>query len=325
MKAFVTGGSGFIGKHLLNFLLRKKWRVKVLCHKTPLHDFGNKVEIIKGDIRNLELLKESIEQGEVIFHLASALGASLISEKEFFEINALGTKNILQASLVKGAKRFIHFSSAGVIGYVRDGELADENYPLNPEDFYERSKLEAEKIAVEYGRKGVNVIIIRPGWVYGPGDKRTFKLIKAIAERKFFIIGKGETLQTPIFIDDLIEGVYLCVQKGVSGEIYHLAGLEVISVEEMAEIIGGKLGRKILPFKFPVIPAEILAWSMDKLYRIFNKEAPLTPSKVRFFTKAKPLLIEKAKKNLGFYPRTTFQKGIEKTILWYRKQGWLQK
>jgi len=278
---------------------------------------------IKGDIRDLKLLENSIEKGDIVFHLASALGASLISEREFFEINAIGTKNILQASLTKGAKRVIHFSSAGVIGNVKNGEIADENYPLNPEDFYERSKLEGEKIALEYGRKGLNLIIIRPGWVYGPGDRRTFKLIKAIADGKFFIIGKGKTFQTPIFIDDLIEGVYLCFQKGGSGNIYHLAGLEILSVKEMAEIIAEKLNKKIFPLKFPVGPAKILAYGMDKVYKIFNKEAPLTPSKINFFTKSKPLSIEKARRDFGFYPRTHFRKGIEKTIFWYKEKGWL--
>ncbi len=323
MKAFITGGSGFIGSHLINFLLKSEWKIKALFHKTPIDVSEKGIEIIEGDIRDLDFLEDSIEKGDIVFHLASALGASLIPEREFFEINAVGTKNVLHASLIKGAKRVVHFSSAGVIGYVKNGEIADENYPLNPEDFYERSKLDGEKIAIEYGRKGLDLVIIRPGWVYGPGDKRTFKLIKAIASGKFFIIGKGKTFQTPIFIDDLIEGIYLCFQKGVSGEIYHLAGLEILTVKEMAEIIAKKLDKKIFPLKFPVAPAKILAFGMDRVYKIFGKEAPLTPSKINFFTKSKPLSIEKARKELNFYPRTSFHEGIEKTVLWYKEKGWL--
>ncbi|MCP2519746.1 NAD-dependent epimerase/dehydratase family protein [Candidatus Aminicenantes bacterium AC-708-M15] len=323
MKAFVTGGSGFIGTHLINFLLSRKWKIKALFHKSPINISKNEIEIIKGDVRDLSLLEKFIEKGDIVIHLASALGASLISGKEFFEINAEGTRNVLMACLRNGAKRVIHFSSAGVIGHVKRGEIADENYPLNPEDFYERSKLEGEKIAVEYGRKGLDVIIIRPGWVYGPGDKRTFKLIKAIASGKFFIIGKGLTTQTPIYIDDLVEGVYLCLQKGLPGEIYNLAGLEILSVKEMAEIIAESLNKRIFPIKIPVFIANILAWSMDRSYRIFNQEAPLTPSKIRFFTKAKSLSIDKARKELGFYPKTSFRNGIEKTISWYKKNGWL--
>jgi dihydroflavonol-4-reductase len=297
--------------------------VKVLCHSTPLSDFKENIEIIHGDIRDYSLLEKSIEQGEIVFHLASALGASLITSKEFYEINAFGSRNILQASLKKRVSKFIYFSSAGVIGSVRNGEIADENYSLNPQDLYEKSKFQGEKFALEFGRKGLKVIIIRPGWVYGPGDKRTFKLIKAISTGRFFIIGKGNTFQTPVYIDDLIDGVFLCLEKGRPGEIYNLAGLEVLTVKEMSNIIAQQLGKKIPPFKLPLLPTKILAWSMDRLFRLFEKEAPLTPSKVSFFTKAKPLSIEKAKKELGYYPKTGFREGIRKTINWYRKQGWL--
>ncbi|MFQ6082592.1 MAG: NAD-dependent epimerase/dehydratase family protein [Candidatus Aminicenantia bacterium] len=323
MRAFITGASGFIGTHLVSYLLKEHWEIKILQHKTPFPSLKNRVKVIQGDVRDYHLLEKSLSRGDIVFNLASVLGASLKTEKEFFEINALGTKNVLQAALEKGVNKFIHFSSAGVLGSVKKREIADEDYPLNPEDIYEKSKFEGEKIALEFVRKGVNIIIIRPGWVYGPGDKRTFKLIKAIAKGRFFLIGKGETNQTPIYINDLIRGIYLCTQKGVPGEIYHLAGLEVLTVKEMAEIISKEVGRKLPFFRLPLFPTEIFAWGMDKVFKIFKAEAPLTPSKVSFFVKAKPLSVKKAQQELGFYPKMSFTQGIKKSIAWYREQGWL--
>jgi len=320
--AFITGASGFIGSHLLEALLKNNWKVRALSHKSPIPESANCV-IIHGDIGDYHLLKEAMTDVNICFHLASSLGASLIKKDEFFRVNKVGTETILQAARHAGVKRIVHFSSAGVFGKVQKDEIADEAYPLNPKDIYDKTKLEGERVAIQHALEGMDVVIIRPGWVYGPGDKRTFKLIKAIAKGRFMLVSRGKVLQTPVYIEDLIHGTLLCAEKARPGEIYHLAGDEVLTVREIVETIASALGKTIPRFSVPLFPVKVAAWKMEKTFRLLKKESPLTMGKLAFFTNPKPLSIQKAKKELFYSPKTDFKRGMAQTISWYKEHNWL--
>ena len=322
MRAYITGASGFIGNHLLQRLIQKNWQVRALFHKRNI-SLAEKCEIVKGDIQDFDLLKDSLQETDVLFHLAAALGSLLIKKEEFFRINALGTKNVLNAAREAGVKRIIHLSSAGVLGSVRKNELADENYPLNPKNIYDETKLDGENIALRFAEKGMDIVVVRPGWIYGPEDRRTFKLIRAIAKKRFILVSKGKTWQTPVYIDDVIQGVLLCLEKGIKGEIYHLAGEEVLTVKEIVETIATTLGEKIPRIRLPLFPTKVAAWKLEKTFLLFKKEAPLTRGKLAFFIHPKPLSIQKAKRELGYAPQTDFETGINQTIAWHKENKWL--
>ena len=322
MKAFVTGASGFIGSHLTASLLKKKWQVKALLHKSKILG-EEKIDIVRGDIRDFQTLKKAIVGTDILFHCAAALGSALIDKKEFHQINVIGTENALQAAREESVKKIIHISSAGVLGAVDENETADESYPLRPKNTYDKTKLEGEQLALRFAREGMNLVIVRPGWVYGPGDRRTLKLVKAIENKRFILVTKGKTWQTPIYIDDLIDGIHLCAEMGKSGEVYNLAGEEVLSVKNMVETIASAAGKKIPPFSIPLFPAQIASWKLEKLFLLFKKEAPLTQAKLSFFIHPKPLSIEKARKELGFSPKTNFFDGMKSAVSWYRKHQWI--
>ncbi len=322
MRAFITGASGFVGTHLVDKLLKNNWSVRILIHKNNISESKN-CEVILGDINDKNMLEEALSEVDVLFHLAAALGGSLIDKKEFFRINAAGTKNVLDAAFKAGVKKAVHFSSAGVLGAVRNNEAADEDYPADPISPYDQSKLEGEKIALNRAKKGKHALVIRPGWVYGPGDRRTFKLIRAIARKKFILVTRGQAHQTPVFIDDLLQGVLQCVEQGRSGEIYNIAGNEVLTVRQIVENIAAATNSSIPKLTLPLFPAKVAAWKLEKTFRLFKKEAPLTAGKLAFFIHPKPLSIQKAARELGFVPQTLFQDGIAQTVNWYREQGWL--
>jgi nucleoside-diphosphate-sugar epimerase len=166
-------------------------------------------------------------------------------------------------------------------------------------------------------------VIVRPGWVYGPDDRRTFKLIKAVASRRFILVGGGKTRQTPVHVSDLVSGTLLCAAKGRPGEIYNLAGSEVLTVRAMAEAIAEAAGVSIPPVSLPRLPARAAAAVLTALYRPFKKEAPLNPSRLAFFLDAKPLDIAKAVHELGYAPSIGFRTGIAMTVEWCRANGWL--
>ena len=322
MRAFITGASGFIGKHLARHLLQRGWQVRVLIHNKKIIGLDG-LETVEGHIRNLRLLKEALQGTEVLFHLASALGASKIRRQEFYAVNAEGTRTVLEAARETGVRKVVHFSSAGALGHVLQGEIAAEDYPPDPRDLYDESKLAGEQFALDFARRGMDIVVIRPGWVYGPEDRRTLKLIRAIARGRYILVSKGKTLQTPVFVQDLIQGTMLCAEKGRSGEIYHLAGPEVLTVRIIVETIASASDKKIPRFTLPLWPVRGAAWLMGKSFSLFKKEAPLNPSRLSFFVHPKPLSSQKAVSELGYSPKTYFQRGMSQTVAWYKEAGWL--
>ncbi len=162
MQAFVTGASGFIGTHLVRRLAADGWKVRALVHATPLSPTPG-IDIVAGDIRDPGPWKNALSGTDVLFHLAAALGFSRLSEDEFLRVNALGTGAFLKATLDAGMGRAVHVSSAGVIGAVKPGAIADENTPPNPGNAYDRSKIEGERIALDFAGRGREIVVVRPG------------------------------------------------------------------------------------------------------------------------------------------------------------------
>lgn len=322
MRAFVTGGSGFIGGHLVASLLGRRFDVRALIHHNPLPP-AEKLEIIRGDIWDRVLLGRALDGVEMLFHLASALGSSVIGREEFRRINVQGTESILEAARRSGVRRVIHVSSAGVYGAVRKGEVATESSAPAPISIYDKTKLEGEEVALGFAREGMDVVVLRPGWAYGPRDRRTFKLIQAVCSGRFAMVTRGTGLQTPVFIDDLIKGIHLASEKGQRGEVYHLAGGEVMAVRDMVDGIARACGRGRPRLFIPLPAARLAAFLIEAAYAPWRKEAPFNRSKLAFFVHSKPLSIEKARRNLGFAPEVDFQSGIARTVAWYRNQGWL--
>ncbi|MBD3413045.1 MAG: NAD-dependent epimerase/dehydratase family protein [Candidatus Aminicenantes bacterium] len=322
MKVFVTGASGFIGRALVRELLKRKHQVDLFLHEKGIPE-ENFCQVHKGDICDSDKLKAALKGVDILYHLAASMGASQADEREFIRINQKGTEAVFKAAMEAQVKKGIHFSSAGVLGDVAQNKAVAEDYPANPISVYDRTKWEGEKQALAFSKQGMKVVVLRPGWVYGPGDKRTFKLIQAIANKKFvFVIGE-KTLQTPVYIRDLIKGILLCAEKGKNGEIYHLGGDEVMTVRHISECIADAAQVRFPVIHLPLALIKSAACLLQNVYKIFNREAPLTMGRLAFFVHSKPLSIRKAREELGFSPEFDFQTGIHKTIGWYQENNWL--
>ena len=320
MRAFVTGGSGFVGSRLVNRLLDSGWAVRAFGRRSPERPG---LEFVEGDVRDASLIDRSIRGADLVFHLAAALGASRLGEEGFLAVNEGGTRNVLEAALRHGVKRAVHFSSAGVLGHVEENEPAAEGHPLDPRDAYDRTKLAGERAALEIAGRGLAVVVVRPGWIYGPGDRRTFKLIRSVARGRFLLVGRGAALQTPVYVDDLVKGTLLAAEKGRAGEIYNLAGDEALTVRLMVETIAAACGRKIPHWRIPMGPTRLAAAMMGGAFGLIGKEAPLNPSRLAFFLHPKPLAITKARADLGYAPETGFAAGMAATVAWGRQAGWI--
>ena len=296
--------------------------MRALVHQSPLR-LPDGIEVVRGDIRDPGPWKETLRGTDVLFHLAAAVGFSRLSKNGFLEVNARGTEALFRAARNAGVRKTVHVSSAGVIGSVKKGLVAAEDYAPKPQTTYDRTKLEAERIALRFAAEGMDLVVVRPGWAYGPGDRRTFKLIKAIHGGRFALVAPDSGRQTPVYIDDLVLGLRLAAEKGRAGEIYHLTGNEVLTVREMASAIAEACGSRIPKTALPKFFAIAAAWVLEKAFAPFGKEAPLSRSRLSFFLHPKALSNEKARRELGFEPAVDFQAGTKKAVAWYREHGWL--
>jgi len=277
----------------------------------------------EGDITRPETLTPFLNGATEIIHAAGCLGQAGVSEDEYLRINTRGVQNVMSTALQLASRpRVLHISTTGVLGPL-EAELPEEDAPLAPSNPYERSKAEAEKVAQEFASRGLDVVIARPGFLYGPGDRHVLGLFKAVQSGWFFYIDGGHHVCHPSFISDAVNGILLCLKKGRGGEAYHLTGPTPVTFREFANIIAAALSVKPPRLNLPRLAAHTAAYSLEAISYVTGKHPPLSRSGVAFFSESRAASWRKAKDELGYIPACDVAKGVSCTVLWYQKQGWL--
>jgi len=324
----ITGATGFVGSHLVKALLEysPKIKINVLIRKTSdiacLKRLGN-IHYLQGDLEDKLSLQRSVEGVNIVFHLAGMLGKHGVKKTRYCAVNTEGTRNLLEACLEeRRIRQFIYLSSAGVLG--PNVKNADETYPLNPSNIYERTKAEAEKIVFDYYHKmKVPVTVLRPEFLYGSGDWHVLGLFKAIKNRRFFLIDGGQSLLHPTYIEDIVQALLACCgNEDTIGETYLIAGERSIAVKEFAGLIAKYLGAKCINKSLSTKRALILARFFELSMGFLKLNPPLTVSRVKFFTQSRSYNISKAKKDLGLSP-LPLEEGVIRTVEWYKSKGYL--
>lgn len=328
MNILITGGTGFIGSRLALRLLGQGEEVGIFgqintsAEKDNLERVraaGGEVQL--GSVVEREKVREAVRGKAVVFHLAAAQHEANVPDQHFRDINVEGTRNILEASLTAGVKRFVHGSTIGVYGSVEG--MIDEESPCNPENIYGKTKLEGERLALSFNDK-IPITAIRICETYGPGDRRLLKLFKAIQKKSFFMIGNGKNLHHLIYIDDLIKGLLLAAtNERARGEIFLLAGKKPITTSEMAETIALTLDSPLPKLRAPLWPFMTLATVMEGTLRPLGVQPPLHRRRMDFFKKSFSISSQKAARLLGFSPDVDFTLGAKQTARWYGEQGLL--
>ena len=328
MNILVTGGTGFIGSRLALSCLEKNHKVNVLGQENTEAEKENSklikekgAEVILASVLNKNIISEVTRNMDYIFHFAAAQHEMNIPDQKFWEVNVEGTRNIISGAIENGVKRFIHGSTIGVYGSLQ-GEI-DEDSPTNPNNIYEQSKFEAEKLVLSYNDR-IPTVIIRIPETFGPGDRRLLKLFKGIKTNTFFIVGKGENLHHLIYIDDLIEGMYLASENDEAvGKIFLFAGQKAITTNEMIATIAKDFNTNFPKIKLPLTPMMIAATIIEKIFRPLGIQPPLHRRRMDFFVKGYQLSTKKSNKILGFNPKFDFDSGVKETIKWYEQNGFL--
>jgi nucleoside-diphosphate-sugar epimerase len=329
MRVLITGGTGFIGSRLALERLKRGDRVRVLGRVNNSAEEENKkliedegAEVILASVTDRDKVFGVSQDIDIVYHLAAAQHEANVPDRVFWDVNVIGTKNLLEASVKAGVKRFVHGSTIGVYGSSLDGSI-NEQSPLRPDNIYGTTKLEGEEVVLSFKDK-VPVVIIRISETYGPGDRRLLKLFKTIKKNVFFMIGKGNNIHHLIYIDDLIEGLFLAAKSEDSiGEIFVLSGREPVTTNEMVQTISNELGTTLPKFRAPFMPFYLLAVIMEKTLRPLGIQPPLHRRRMDFFKKSFLFSQDKAIKTLRFTPKFTFDQGVALTAQWYAKMGYL--
>lgn len=284
---------------------------------------GLDVERFEGELNNPASLRAAVSGVERIYHIAAVYREAKLPDSYYREINVEGTRRLAEASLEEGGIPFLYCSTCGVHGEVEPP--ADEAAPYNPGDIYQQTKVEAERVVLGLHRdRGLPVVVLRPVGIYGSGDRRFLKLFKGVAKRRFPMIGKGDVLYHLTHVEDVARGFLRAGETpSAYGEAFILAGAEYTTVRELVALIAEKAGVEPPRFRWPSMPFYAAAAICEDVCRPLGIEPPLYRRRLDFFLKHRAFKIDKAKKELGWEPEVDLASGIEQTLGWYRKVGWV--
>jgi nucleoside-diphosphate-sugar epimerase len=320
----VTGGTGFIGRPLVSALLRRGHRVRAVVRRAEaanaLSALG--VECVIGDVLDFSTVRRASAGVGAIFHLAGRLFTAGTRLGDYTRLHVDATVALLEASAAaaRPPDLFVLCSTTGVHGPTGQTP-AREDDPQHPQNAYEVSKAEAERLAATVSKRlALPLTIARPGLVYGPGDLHLAGWFQAIRAGYYRVIGAGRNHLHPIFIDDAVRGLLLCAGAArPGGRAFHLVGSRAVTMRELSEAIGRAVGRAVPPAHLPGPLAHAVGAAMEAL-PVPRRMLPLTRSRVRFMLQNRAYDGARARDELGFVPQIDLDEGLARTVAWYRQQ-----
>lgn len=329
MRVAITGITGFLGKSVAYRLIEQGYSVRGLCRTKPVAD-GFKdlpIEWFVGDITDPDSLLAFCEDVDWVIHSAGKMGDASTTESGYTAVNVEGARNIFAAAQqAKNPPSIIHFSAGGVIPATIDPNNlinVNEDAPYGPMTLYDHSKVASEKLAKEFMKEGLDIIIVRPEFIYGPGDTHVLGMFSAIQKGFFFYINGGEAMCHPTYIDDFVDGVLLAMECGKSGETYHVAGGTFNPFRELGDTIADALGVRRPWINIPKPLALAGASVLEALNKMAGTPVPLSKNGVGFFTTNRISGLDKSRRELGYDPKVSLKEGVERTIAWYKENGYL--
>ena len=319
MRVLITGAGGFIGSHLVDSQLEhgnQVWAVDLHLDRLRHQSAHPCLTAIRGDITEKHMVREIVEDIDVVYHLASAHLDVSLSDEHYRRVNADATLSMLEAAKAAGVKRFVHCSSVGVIGDV-EHPPADETTDCHPTNIYERTKLEGERTALEFShRRGFPVVVVRPAWVYGPRCPRTARLIRTISKGRFPIFGDGKNMRHPVYISDLIHGMESCAEtSNIDGEVFIIAGERPVESKELVNEIRQQLNIRTLQIYLPILLGQAAGLVLEQTFKLVDRQPPFSRRSMDFFLKHNAYSIAKAQSKLNYRPQVDLLTGIRKTIM----------
>ena len=324
--ALVTGANGYTGSHLCRYLAAKEIATRGMYWEPDgLPDFTDPhLEWVSGDLRDRESLKRALDGVEVVYNIAALYRPTNVSNQMFWDVNVDGVGNVVELAAEAGVRRFVQCSTIGVHGDIEQPP-ADENAPIKPADFYQRTKYEGEKLSRELAdRLNLRLAVVRPAAIYGPLERRFLQLPRLIQKQRFVMFGDGEVLYHFIQIEDLCRAFELCAElEQAVGQTYIIADDHAITLNQVVDIISEALGVRRPRLRLPLFVLDAASIGVEFACKPFGLSPPLHRRRASFFKHTRSFDISKARNELGFEPQIRPREGWTQMIQSYREAGWI--
>ena len=331
MKILITGASGFIGSFIVEEALKRGFDTWAAIRKSSSRAWlqDERIHFIELNLSSKAQLVEQL-RGQDFDYVVHAAGVTkCLNKQDFRHINTEGTKNLAEALLEVGMplKRFVFVSSLSIFGAIKEQqpyeEIRESDTP-RPNTEYGRSKLAAEQYLESLGAR-LPYIILRPTGVYGPREKDYFIMAKSIQQHSDFAVGYKRQDITFVYVKDVVQAVFLALEKGDNGRKYFLSDGEVYQSTTFSNLIHEALGRPWwIRITAPVWVLRIVTFFGEYVGRMSGKVTALNNDKYNILKQRNWRCdIQPAIKELGYEPKYKLAQGVEETIKWYKENKWL--
>ena len=339
MKILITGASGFIGSFIVEEALRRGFDTWAAVRKSSSKEFlqDERIHFIELNLSSEEQLAEQL-RGRAFDYVVHAAGVTkCLDKRDFHRINTEGTQHLVRALIATGMplRRFVYISSLSIMGAIREElpytEILESDTP-QPNTAYGRSKLEAErwlkneKLEMR-NEKLFPFVVLRPTGVYGPRERDYFMMAKSIEAHTDFAVGFKQQDITFVYVTDVVQAVFLALEKGETGRAYFLSDGEVYQSSTFSDLIRRELGNPWwIRITAPLWLLRIITFVGEYVGRITGRVTALNNDKYHIMRQRNWRCdITPARRELGYEPQVKLEEGVRRSIAWYKENNWLKK
>ena len=330
MKILITGASGFIGSFIVEEALRRGFDTWAAVRKSSSKEFlqDERIHFIELNLSSEEQLAEQL-RGRAFDYVVHAAGVTkCLDKRDFHRINTEGTQHLVRALIASGMplKRFVYISSLSIMGAIREElpytEILESDTP-QPNTAYGRSKLEAERWLKN--EKLFPFVVLRPTGVYGPRERDYFMMAKSIEAHTDFAVGFKQQDITFVYVTDVVQAVFLALEKGETGRAYFLSDGEVYQSSTFSDLIRRELGNPWwIRITAPLWLLRIITFVGEYVGRITGRVTALNNDKYHIMRQRNWRCdITPARRELGYEPQVKLEEGVRRSIAWYKENNWL--
>jgi len=338
-KILITGASGFIGSFIVEEALKRDFEVWAAVRRSSSRQFlqDGRIHLIELDLNSKERLTEQMKDCRFDYVVHAAGVTKCLNKADFHRINTEGTQHLVEAlmALRMPLKRFVYLSSLSIMGAIREQqpyeEIRESDTP-RPNTAYGKSKLEAERwleqLSEELKLKHEEpfpYVILRPTGVYGPRERDYFMMAKSIKAHTDFAVGYRQQDITFVYVEDVVQAVFLAIEKGQTGRKYFLSDGEVYQSSTFSNLIHRELGSPWwIRITAPLWLLRIITFCGEYVGHLTGKVTALNNDKYNIMRQRNWRCdIEPARRELGYEPKVKLEEGVKRSIAWYRENGWL--
>ena len=338
-RILITGASGFIGSFIVEEALNRGFETWAAVRKSSSKAFlqDERIHFIELNLSSEEQLKQQLKDIQFDYVVHAAGVTKCLHKEDFFRINTEGTKNLVRAllDLQMPLKRFVYISSLSIMGAIREEQPYKEireRDKAKPNTAYGKSKLEAEQWLVSLNKelekkneKLLPYVILRPTGVYGPRERDYFMMAKSIQSHTDFAVGFKQQDITFVYVTDVVQAVFLAMEKGQTGRCYFLSDGEVYQSSTFSDLIRKELGNPWwIRITAPLWLLRIITFCGEYIGHMTGKVTALNNDKYNIMKQRNWRCdINPARQELGYEPQVKLEEGVRRSIAWYKKNKWL--